>query len=172
MRSRFWFVVVLLGLAGAACGGDDAGAATQSRDEWAAGYCSVFDHYFSATEQQVAQLTLTSGPIADRLADGVALAEGQVALLSEAAEALAELIPPRGEVSAFQVEVSGALKVDAQRMQLFVDAPPRTLDDLNRLLDVGASLGDSAIEAMRSSEHLSGEEFFALVDDPACARWS
>jgi hypothetical protein len=56
-------------------------------------------------------------------------------------------------------------------MQPFVDAPLETTDELQSLLAVGSMMGDGAIEVMRASEALEDAGFFALLDDPICARW-
>ena len=171
MRSSLLGAVLVVAVAAAACGGGGAEVERQSTEEWAAEYCAIFDGYFSATERQVAGLDLVGGPVGERLADGLSLAVGQVTLLSEAADALEGLSSGEALLDEFAVEVSAALRVDAERMQRFADEPPKTTDDLQALLAVGSTLGDGAIAVMRTSEKLDDAGFFALVDDPACARW-
>jgi hypothetical protein len=164
--------VFVLAVTAAACGGGDVEVGRQSTEDWAAGFCAIFDGYFSATEQQVAELELEEGPLGERLEDGLSLALGQVALLSVTAGALDELVPGEGQIDEFQSAVSESLRVDARRMQRFIDAPPVTTDALQELLRVGASMGGGAVGLMQSSEQLDDAAFFALVDDPACSRWS
>ena len=172
MRSLLLGAVLgILVVAAAACGGGGAEAERQSTEEWAAGYCAIFDGYFLATERQVGGMDLVGGPVSERLVDGLSLAVGQVTLLSEAAEALEGLSSGEALLDEFAVEVGAALRADAERMQQFVDEPPETTDDLQALLAVGSTLGDGAIAVMRTSEKLDDAGFFALVDDPACARW-
>lgn len=158
-------------LAAVGCGGGGEAVGTPSTVEWASGFCAIFDGYFSSTERQVGELELVEGPLGERLADGLSLARGQVALLSAAADAVDALAPGAGRLDEFQAEVSVALRADVEGMQRFVDEPPVTTDELQELLRVGSRLGDGAIEVMRGSEALDDEVFFALVDDPACARW-
>ena len=117
------------------------------------------------------ELELVEGPLGERLEDGLSLARGQVELLSAAADAVDSLVPGAGRLDEFQAEVSAALRVDAERMQPFVDEAPKATDELQSLLAVWSTLGDGAIEVMRASEALDDEGFFALVDDPVCARW-
>lgn len=171
MRSLLLGAVLGLSVVAAACGGGEA-VGTPSTVEWASGFCAIFDGYFSSTEQQVGELDLAEGPLGERLADGLSLARGQVALLLAAADAVDALAPGGGRLDEFQAEVSASLRVDAERMQPFVDEAPQTTDELRSLLRVGSTLGGGAIEVMRASEALDDEEFFALVDDPACAKWS
>lgn len=163
--------VVLVMAAAAGCGGDDVEVGRQSTEGWAAGFCTIFDGYFGSTKLQVAELELEEGPLGERLEDGLSLAEWQVALLSATAVAVDGLVPGPGLIDEFQSEVSDSLRVDAGRMQRFVDEPPSTTDELRELLRVGASMGSAAVGLMRSSEKLDDAAFFALVDDPACANW-
>jgi hypothetical protein len=172
MRALLLGAVLVLSAAAVGCGSDGAEAGRQSTEDWASGFCAVFDGYFSSTEQQVGELELVEGPLGERLEDGLSLARGQVALLLVTADAVDALVPGAGRLDEFQAEVSAALRVDAERMQRFVGEAPKTTDELQALLAVGSTLGDGAIEVMRASEALDDEGFFALVDDPVCARWS